>query len=612
MRRPRPTGSRRLRLSIALSITFAASLASLVLPIGTAPAGASGGVSVSVGYADTLRLDASNFPTPWEGPPNVIFEGCDVSACLSGGYDGGAVKVTNNTSNPVVVDYVKVVFDACTYDIWPHSTSLPAGDSLIVDQTAPGGGSGCTPGTYLPVSGGVLMDSSDIGLAGANWVGNCTNSGLIPEVDVSVDGTALPPFQDTGQVLNTGGVDGADCPHGSFTTDNESTQWTPIGNAPCVGTNLVLAPPSQTHPIFSTATVTGTLTNGCGDPLPGVAMSFSVLSGPNAGVSGSSLTDSSGSATFSYFGKVVGTDTLQASVTNPAGTISSNEVSVIWINQGSAIHSVIQVETNPSYADDTVNIDSSQLQASCGGTIVFETLQGGTTTAPRTSFNSIQVVLDDDGNATVVVEGAPCAAGTDVIDASLTTAPYLTALTTLDVAPPEVTPAGVSASPNPEVETGNSPASGNSDVYTVFTVETDPVYAEQPVEISSPELDSRCIQGWRWESATGATIDQTSGTNIATGMLDDDGNATFVFKGAGCAAGDSAVIADVLAGTRSTYTTTFTIDAPMPTASVRMNAAKATSHHRKHKGKGGSSSGSGGSNPPMTVTASPNPLVETG
>jgi hypothetical protein len=48
-------------------------------------------------------------------------------------------------------------------------------------------------------------------------------------------------------------------------------------------------------------------------------------------------------------------------------------------------------------------------------------------------------------------------------------------------------------------------------------------------------------------------------------VLDDDGNAAYVFFGVSCAAATSDVIADVLAGDHTTYTTTFTIDAPQPT-----------------------------------------------
>ena len=113
----------------------------------------------------------------------------------------------------------------------------------------------------------------------------------------------------------------------------------------------------------------------------------------------------------------------------------------------------------------------------------------------------------------------------------------------------------------------------------------------------------------------GTAVDQASGTSVATGTLDDDGNAVFVFKGASCAAGDSVVTADVDAGTHPTYTTTFTVDAPAPTVATTMKMTSSTKSHRRHhrKPKGGRGSGSATGDPPaITVTASPNPLVETG
>jgi uncharacterized repeat protein (TIGR01451 family) len=297
---------------------------------------------------------------------------------------------------------------------------------------------------------------------------------------------------------------------------------------------------------------------------------------------------------------------------------------------GSQIHTVIQVETSPSYANDPVHIDSSQLQAACGGTITFETLQGATARNPKTSTNSITVILDDDGNVSVVVDGSNCAPGSDVVEADLTVAPFLTALTTLQVEPPAVTPEGVSAYPTNEVETGNTPGSGDSNVYTVFYVETSPVYAEQQVEISSPQLESRCVEGWRFEPGVGAPINQASGTTKAVGTLDDDGNAVFVFKGISCATGPSAVIADVLAGSHPTYVTTYTVASPAVTLAGSMQASveatpvgkaakKAARQARKalrkqrRQGQGATpGSGTGSAPPTMTVDANPNPLIETG
>jgi hypothetical protein len=246
-------------------------------------------------------------------------------------------------------------------------------------------------------------------------------------------------------------------------------------------------------------------------------------------------------------------------VAPPCGLVVSVSPNPLVETGASEIHAIIQVQACAVYAGDIVNIDSSQLQSSCA-TLSFENLQnGGTPGSPHVSPNQIFAVLDDDGNLTVVVNGTDCAPGQSVIEADLTAAPFLTALTTLQATPPAVTPPGVSGSPNPEVETGDTTTSGTSDVYAVFYVETDPVFAEQTVEIDSPQLLARCVQGISWTSNLGSSTGPTM-----TATVDNDGNAVFVFIGGACAPGTSQVIADVLAGSHPTYTTNFTILPPTP------------------------------------------------
>jgi hypothetical protein len=94
---------------------------------------------------------------------------------------------------------------------------------------------------------------------------------------------------------------------------------------------LSLAPPTQTHGVGSIATVSATFTNSCGQPLSNVAVQFAVLSGPNAGRTGTGATDANGIATFTYSSALPGTDTLRATVTNIAGSIPSNTVTVTWV-----------------------------------------------------------------------------------------------------------------------------------------------------------------------------------------------------------------------------------------------------------------------------------------
>ena len=106
-----------------------------------------------------------------------------------------------------------------------------------------------------------------------------------------------------------------------------------------------------------------------------------------------------------------------------------------------------------------------------------------------------------------------------------------------------------------EVETGDTAASGDYNVYGVFYVEADPVYAEWPVEINFSQLQDRCLKG-----PSRTTI--ADGTNQST--PDNDGNAAFTFSGRSCAARSSQVVADVLAGDPPRPT-------PRPSISIRLS-----------------------------------------
>jgi hypothetical protein len=283
---------------------------------------------------------------------------------------------------------------------------------------------------------------------------------------------------------------------------------------------------------------------------------------------------------------------------SPPGTPSLTIAPNALVETGqSEVHAVVQFE-DLAGAHQTVSIDSSQLTAACGGTITFSDLQGvsatgapGSTLTPATFTNQVKLVLDTEGNASVIVSGTDCAPGTDVFEASLIAVPFTTVLATLTVSPPVPTPAGVTASPATEVETGNTPLSGDSNVYAVFYVETDPVYAEQQAEISDIQLEASCQGGWIWEPgnttlAGGSSSGNISGnphnTNTGPGDLtttsghepfttiDDDGNAVFVFMGISCAAssGGSTAIADVafnIPGSHPTYTGTFVVKPPQVT-----------------------------------------------
>jgi hypothetical protein len=302
-------GNRLSRLTLVAGL----GILSLVTAVSSAvPASAQSGIQVFVGYADDSRADATTFPTPWFGSPQTTFYGCAPSSCS---YDAGAVRVVNNSGSTVTVDAISVHVDTCTYGGWPSATLAPGADLIVTELPT---------GTRVGCPGPVQMDTSDVGPGGSNYSLVCTLDGLVPTVDVTIGGQTTT-YNDSGQVLNTGGIDGA------CGGNNESIQWTAIGHTPCKGSLFSLAPAAQTHGLGTTATISATFTNSCGQPLSNVAVHFAATSGPNAGRTGTGTTDANGVAIFSYTSQLVGTDTFRASITNLVGTVTSNTVTVTWV-----------------------------------------------------------------------------------------------------------------------------------------------------------------------------------------------------------------------------------------------------------------------------------------
>lgn len=108
---------------------------------------------------------------------------------------------------------------------------------------------------------------------------------------------------------------------GASFTASDGTIGTPYILASGLGLHsypLSLAPVGQNVNVGASATVTASLLDTTtGNPAPGVAVSFRVQAGPNAGTTGSCvpstcLTDSNGNVNWSYAGANPGSDTVQA------------------------------------------------------------------------------------------------------------------------------------------------------------------------------------------------------------------------------------------------------------------------------------------------------------
>ncbi len=249
-----------------------------------------------------------------------------------------------------------------------------------------------------------------------------------------------------------------------------------------------------------------------------------------------------------------GTGGAPPPVTEIQVTVDPNPVIETGVSE---IHAVVQVEAQPAFANDPVFIYSQQLLNSCED---VEFKANHETWPSHELGESATVNLDNDGNATVELDAYECAPGTSLVEADLVEAPYYTATTTLQANPPNVTAPGLTAFPNPEVETGDGTTTG-SNVYAVFYFEDNPVYAETPVEISSAQLQNRCLTNETWDAGNGGNGNATGGYTT----LDNDGNAVFIFEGISCAPGNSTVVADLVGGTHDTFSTIYTINAPTPT-----------------------------------------------
>ena len=114
--------------------------------------------------------------------------------------------------------------------------------------------------------------------------------------------------------------------------DNVFLSYFVVSGSAIIGQGIVLSQISTSGPVNVSHSVFAHVVNGQGAPLPGRSTTFTVLSGPNAGILGTAVTDINGLATMSYTGSVVGTDVIRACMSSPANSLQvcSNEISYDW------------------------------------------------------------------------------------------------------------------------------------------------------------------------------------------------------------------------------------------------------------------------------------------
>lgn len=98
-----------------------------------------------------------------------------------------------------------------------------------------------------------------------------------------------------------------------------------------VGEGILLTPDNAVNDLNTQHTVTAKVQDDNGEPVEGKEVTFTIVSGPHAGLTDTDTTDSNGEATFTYTGTTAGTDVIEASfVDSNQETVTSNQVTKTW------------------------------------------------------------------------------------------------------------------------------------------------------------------------------------------------------------------------------------------------------------------------------------------
>ncbi len=170
-------------------------------------------IAVYAGYYDTHHdSHLQTKPNPWQGSSNVVFVGTPDNS--SGGWDSSGLRIDNLTGGSLSIS-VTVDIGSHHYALWGTRT-VPAGSKLILAQTG-----------FENFDG---SDTNPAGCVGCNPK-ECSTlvTSTVPVAHVTIGGKTTN-YYDTGQYMNTHGVDQAGCPY-TGTRNDESHNWVQISTS---------------------------------------------------------------------------------------------------------------------------------------------------------------------------------------------------------------------------------------------------------------------------------------------------------------------------------------------------------------------------------------------
>jgi hypothetical protein len=224
---------------------------------------------------------------------------------------------------------------------------------------------------------------------------------------------------------------------------------------------------------------------------------------------------------------------------------------------GPSVADIVEIHCNPAVygTESTLTVEDPQLFSSCKGNLTW--FEPNPFKEAKKKIG-IEVEVDVDGNATVAVLGGPgCTVGETFVTVHQNEFPFESFFAGFNVKTAQVTPPGLTAMPESQVEDANS-----SSVATIVEAEFADS-AEKHIRISSEELLHRCQNAphLKWVEEGGKVV--TGKASVEGIELDNDGNAFVIAIGDdSCAEGASLISADEETKPFTTEMTDFTIEPP--------------------------------------------------
>lgn len=283
----------------------------------------------------------------------VNTSGVDISNVQVNGWLNGTIAFTPGTSFPVQVAAGVYVFDTEQFtnalNTAVSNGQTPAQFLLGGSALIPGLGATILPNLATLFPSGSLVDSSNI----SDWPLVCSTNCVNPNA-VQTDGFFLPKnamftvlFDVSAASSGAGSSQGegignflntleADPSQGLF-TDGAGNPIAGISgplSVPLAPTpaNITLGPRNSSNAVGSRATLTATVTDSNGDPVPNVIVNFAITVGPHSGFTAPVGTDSNGNAILGFTDMLgtAGTDSVNASI----GTLPLAVAFMAWTTPG--------------------------------------------------------------------------------------------------------------------------------------------------------------------------------------------------------------------------------------------------------------------------------------